>query len=146
MASSTIPRVKAAVFAMATTAMTDPEVLVCWGDPDYLADDIVAVQGATANATLGPMGANARDERWTLFLTVSCFRGGTDQQLVTERAYDLFALLEAAVRADPTASGTAWQVIVAGHELNEALSVDESGAVLGRVAEIVARLEVRARI
>ena len=149
MATSTVPAVKAAVFTMLTTACTGDDVLVCWGDPDYLADDIVAVQGATATATVATMGSNrSREERWTLFVTVSCYRGGGAevQQLVTERAYTLFGQVEAALRADPTATGTARQVIVAGHEMVESISVDESTASMGRVCEIVARLEVQARI
>lgn len=143
---SAVPTVKAAMVTTLTTAMP-AGVQVCWGVPDYDSDDIVAVQSASVVSTAGPMGGlRQRDERITLLLTVSCYRGGTDQQTVTERAYSLLALLEAALTIDPTLAGTARTVEVAGHDMVEAPSEDDQGSILGRVCEINVRVQIQTRI
>lgn len=152
MTVSAAPTFKAAVFAACQSIYADP-ILVTYGHPGALsADDMVAVMNATSSQDVGPLGPpRARDETLTCDVIVSCFRGGTDQQTVTERAYTLLGLLETYLQdAGVTAStqitlgGSVLWARVTDHALAETESPEDLA--LGRIAEITATVTARARI
>lgn len=137
---------KAGLLTVLAAALAADGCPVLWGVPDYLLDDMVILLGVNGSAQLGAMGPNrGRDESLTLTVTVSCFRGGSDQRVVTERAWGLFALIEDAVRADPTLDGSVVTASAAGWDMEEGLSLGEGDTVLGRVCEIIIRIEATAR-
>jgi hypothetical protein len=110
---STWPSVKAYLFAQITAACPPP-VLVAYNDPlGDLEDDVVVVGQVTRQiepgAIVGSLGAGSLFERYTVDVTVSCFRGG-DNPLAADT--QCAALVDAAigvVRADLTRGGaTTW--------------------------------------
>lgn len=147
--SSAAPAVKAAVHALVVTALaSEPTVLVSYGQPAAdgtpLPNDVVGVLGVEGTTEPGPMATTRpRDETLRVTVLVSSWRGGGPevQQTVTERAYALLALVESAVRANPTLGGTVRTAAVVEHDLAE--DIPPQG---GRVAEISAVIESVTRI
>lgn len=127
-------------------------VKVCYGHPGTnLPDDIVSIGNITSDSVVGPLGtARTREESLSIEVTFSCFRGGSDQQVVTERAYELLAMLEAYLTDAGTSSslqlslaGTVRRAWVTGHILAE---TEADLLSQGRVAEITAVVAADVRI
>lgn len=142
---------KAAAFKLglvdALTAAMPSGVLVTYGHPGALsADDIVAVRSVSSDLAVATMSTNrSREETLTARVTFSCWRGGTDQQTVTERAYALLELLDTSLRVtDITVGGTVRDSMISGHELAEGEEPDD--LTRGRIAEIDVTITARARI
>jgi hypothetical protein len=102
---SKAPAFKAALFT-AITAVMPSGVRVTYGHPGAIGDDdIVAVRDVSFSQEVSTMSAQrSREETITCQVQFSCWRGGTDQQTVTERAYYLLGLLEQYVQDPGTVS------------------------------------------
>lgn len=105
--ASTIPEVKAYLVELITTAVNDPTVLVCYDDPGpNQPDDIIAVRDV--EQTLAPFelvgggGPGWLYETYKVEIVVDVYRGGDFPRLVFERACALVAIIENAIRADPS--------------------------------------------
>lgn len=143
--ASTVIATKAALISLITGAVPS-DVVVSWGLPDFEPDDMVVVQGASGTVTPGAMGSTRpRDEQYALTTTISVYRGGSDQQVVTTRTMYLFDLIEAALRSSPTLGGAVMSAVLTGFSLEEASAVD-NGLVTGRVCEAILSISIRARI
>jgi hypothetical protein len=105
------PAFRAAMFTLIKTAMPGAPsgVLVQYGSvPDSDVDDIVLVQTVSAPSSgfADALGAGRMFEVLDLDITITCARGdNASQQLASERAWSLLALIETAVRADVTFAG-----------------------------------------
>lgn len=147
---SRIPDLKAALYTAAGGLYAPQrDVLVCYGHPGaHQPDDIVAIgPGASSETSTGPMAArHPRDESADIVVTVSCWRGGTDQQTVTERAYALLGLLETYVQTTSPSLGLAG--VRMGALVSHDLAETEEGEDLdvGRIAEIRAVFRFQCRI
>jgi hypothetical protein len=88
------------------------------------------------------MGTRAREERFSMAVVCSSYRGGGDEvaQATTEAAYALLAVVEGVLRTDPSVSGTCRKAELGRHALTE------EPTDVGRVAEIAAVVDVLARI
>lgn len=117
--ASTIPAVKAYLVQAITAAVADPSVLVVYGEPSTeIPDDVIAVtdtERKTAPTQLvGSGAAGWLFENYEQTVVISCVLGGDDpgtQQQVEARAYQLLAVVEVAVRVDPSLGGlvaSAW--------------------------------------
>ena len=151
MASSVAPALKAGLVAMLRTAFaSDPAVLVSYGHPGPTsAPDIVGVMGVAADQSVATLAATQpREESLRVTVLVSCFVGGGDgaQQAATERAYALLALVESALRTDPTVAGIVRKSQVESHDLAEDIAPAAAGTPIGRVAELAVVLRAEARI
>lgn len=153
MTASAVPVFKAALQTFLTTvyASQSPPVLISYGHPGgpNLPNDIVAIRDAHSDQVWAPMGQQRKEETIEQQLVVSCVRGGTDQKVVTERAYALLDLLDAAIRkpaGDPTVGGVCrWAVL--GKEIDLAETTpDRFDMTKGRVAEVVATITAKVRI
>lgn len=149
---SSIPTLRAALVSVIETALAaETEVLVSYGHPGPVdAADIVAVMASEPDEpqTIGPMRTtpHTREESVRTTVTVSCWRGGGRevQQTVTERAFTLVALIESALRADVTLSGTVRMAQVVGVALFDA--TDPETLANGRVSEVEMSIRTQARI
>lgn len=145
---SKAPTVKAALFAQLGSLYSSP-VQVCFGHPGtYLADDIVSVAGVRSRQDVSTMSPQrTREEELDVDVVFSSYRGGGPevQQVVTERAYALLALLEDYLKTtDYTLGGTVRLARVTSHDLAESDDPDVLAA--GRVAEITATVTCQVRI
>lgn len=145
------PAMKSALLA-ACRDIYDAPVFVCMGHPGTnMPDDIVSVGNVTSSLDIGPLApTRTREEHLDVEVTFSVYRGGSDQETVTNRAYELLGLLEAYLTDAGTASssqltlgGVVRRAWVNGHVLAE--STGETVA-QGRVAEITAVVTANARI
>lgn len=146
--TSAAPTIKAALVAELQALYAAP-VVVSYGHPGAdVEDDMVAVMDIRSTqevATLSPM--RKREETLDVDVVISCFRGGGPeaQQVATERAYALLALLESWVQGDGyTIGGTVRLGLLSRYDLAEA--TDPDILALGRVAEITATLTCSVRI
>lgn len=150
MASSKGKIVKANLFTLCQTLYASP-ILVSYGLPATdQPNDIVALNDAgTADQETGTQVAQtlgtprSREETIYVSILISSWRGTTDQQLVTERAFDLMALLEDAIRADPTLLGAVRESNIDSWSLTE---TDYADLPQGRYAEIAVTVRARHRI
>jgi hypothetical protein len=143
---------KAAVFSACQGLYTDP-ILVSYGWPKSNPPELVVVGDVVSVQELGPQSPQRRrEELLTIDISVCVFQGGVvDQQPVTERAYDLVALLEnylqdsgTVASLQATLGNTVRTCQVSGHELVE--SDDEEVLAKGRAATITATLTASVRI
>jgi hypothetical protein len=113
--TSTVPAVKAALFTLLQAQMTPANATsslgVFYDEPGTnQPDDIVSVGACKSRQVVpfkivGSGAAGAFWEKYTLEVTVACFRGGDDARAVLERAYVLTGQVETAVRNDPSIGG-----------------------------------------
>lgn len=146
---SAAPAVKAALFAMLNTAYAAEAVRVTYGHPGRPDDaDIVAAMDVWGEQEWAAMraGGATREESLLLSVALSCYVGGGPeaQQPATERAYALLAILETALRADPTLGGTVRSAGLLSHEMVEATSPEV--LTRGRVTDISAIVRAVTRI
>lgn len=145
---SAAPAVKAALYARCQALYADP-VQVCYGHPGTdQEDDIVSVAGARSTQDVATMTPNRpREESLDVDVVFSVYRGGgpESQQVATERAYALLALLEDYLKTtDYTLAGTVRLARVTSHVLAE--SDDPDVLAQGRVSEITATVTCQVRI
>lgn len=146
---SAVPTVRAALMTLVQAALMaagETTVELYYGPPGAtFAADVMSVQAALAPDQTSAVltTARPRDESFEVPVAVSCGIGGgpESQQTVTERAYALAALVEAAVRADPTLGGVAaCRAVVARVEaVGEGIWWDERYEPpnpIGRLAEV----------
>ncbi len=142
---SAVPAVKAALITLLRAQYSAASVQVFYGPPTGtpVTDDAVAVIGADpADQEAVPMGTRAREERFSMVVVCSSYRGGGDEvaQATTEAAYALLAVVEGVLRTDPSVSGTCRKAELGRHALTE------EPTDVGRIAEIAAVVDVLARI
>lgn len=143
---------KLAFFQAATDIMaSDPDtenVVVTYGWPGSFApNDLISFLGIKSEQEAASISRRSRDETLELEVSISCYRGGgQEQELVTaQRAFQLLRMLEAYCRnTDPTVGGTVMWCFLTGHESSG--HTDPALIEDGRTNEIVARFTARARI
>lgn len=150
--SSAAPAFKAALFTACQTLYPVP-ALVTYGHPgNASANDMIALMNVTSEQEVGPLSPQRRrEETLTCDVVISCWRGGADQQTVTEAAYALLASLEdylqdtgVTASTQITLGGAVRDARVTSHELAETEDPDDMA--LGRLAEITATVTARVRI
>lgn len=118
---STVPAARAYLISVITEQVTtaglsEPGCEVYDSAPDHETEnDVIAVCGV--RRTVQPMalvGSGAqfwRQESYSIEVLIDCFQGGADgaMEAVNQRAYELLALVETAVRQDPSLGGIAIQ-------------------------------------
>jgi hypothetical protein len=121
-------------------------VLVVLGSPATLEpEDIVAFQGITSDQQAVTMGNRGREETLTLEVQISCWYGGSDEDIPMARAYDLLGRIERYARkTDPTISGTVRHCFLVGHDAQG--FTDPADLAKGRTVDITARFQAQARI
>jgi hypothetical protein len=145
MSSSQGSALKAALFAaLPNVAALASPVLVCYGLPGkYQPDDIVAIldsEGDSVPATIG--SPRSREETIRQTFTVSCYRGGDDQQTCTERAFTLMdAVVNYCRTTDPTVGGTVRSLLP-----DVSWALEETVEEQGRVSDLTFTLTFNARI
>ena len=137
--ATALPAVKAALLALADAAISDSTVEFCYGHPGTnRAKEIISVRDAATTLTWGPFGQRDKDENLTIELVVSCREGGTNQQTVTERAFDLLDLIDTALRGTANAPSITSTVVFGG--INSVQLRESNPAIndmtKGRVAEL----------
>jgi hypothetical protein len=130
--ASTIPEVKTYLVELITAAVNDPAVLVCYDDPGTnQPDDIIAVRDV--EQTLAPYelvgggGPGWLFETYKVEVVVDVYRGGDFPRLVFERACALVAIVENAIRADPSLAGRVLTARPAGTHYASAWEDDGKG-------------------
>lgn len=152
MAVSSVSSAKAALYALCQTlyAGQAPEVTVTYGLPGtFLATDIVAVTDVDTRVSRPTMGGNrSREEDSTFVVVISVFRFGdqTQQQVATERAFELMNLLAQHFRSAPneTLGATSRDVWVESYSLTE--SDDPEVIAKGRHSSVAVNVRALARI
>lgn len=147
MATSIIPAAKAALKATLDTALAGQGVAVFYGLPyTNRPNELVAVANARESQEPRSLGNVSRTSNAELDIVVSVSYGGGDgqQQVVTERAFAVLALVEAALRSDPTLGSTVIAAQPGEIELVE--TDDEEAAAAGRFADITVTVLVAARL
>lgn len=152
MSVSKAPVFKAALVT-ALNSLMPSGTLVSYGHPGALsANDIVAVMNVTSNQDVATMSTNrSREETLTADVLISSWRGGTNQQTVTEHAYALLGLLETYLQDSGvvaslqiTLGGIVREARVTSHQLAE--TADPDDLALGRIAEISAIVTAHVRV
>lgn len=150
--SSAAPAFKNALYDALVVLFPAPK-LVTYGHPGgQSADDMIGVMDMSSEQELATMGTNRRrEETITVEVVISCWRGGTDQQTVTEAAYTILGSIEDYLQHSGTASstqitlgGVVREARVTSHELTE--TADPDDLALGRLAEITATITAHVRI
>lgn len=154
--TSSVPRARAALFALLAADSTLSKVKALWGPLNptdrYPHEWLMLARpndGRTVESTQTPnIGNHSRDEEYTLFLTITCARGGYDAQTLDTRAYELLSALELALRADPQLSayatdpiGQPFQVGGWSHEASNFPALEG-----GAASQIVVSIDCEARL
>lgn len=143
---TTAPDIKAELVTALRTLFPVP-VKVSYGAPwGDLVDEFIAVGNMESRNDLATMGTpRSREETVQITITISCWSGSPDQQVVTERAYSMLQDIEEYLQlTDPTLAGTVRTARVVSHALTETAEPDDAGN--GRYAEVEAVIECRARL
>lgn len=134
MATSTVPALKAALLDRLQARPGLASVQISWGRPHgKLAPEWIMLGSTRAADPTGEerggqstavIGRRSREERYVLDVWVSCLSAGlSDQQALTERAYELVGEIEDELRVDPTVNATVRTAQVAdASELTESVS------------------------
>lgn len=149
MATSKGKIIKANLFTLCQT-LFPPPILVSYGLPTTdQPDDIVAItEAGTAdplrgNQEIKTFGPRTREETTFVSVLFSSWRGTTNQQVVSEMVFDAMALLENALRTDPTIGGAVREADIESWSLTE---TDYNDLSSGRYAEISVTIRARHRI
>lgn len=153
MSASKAPVFRSTMFALIKSALAaQTTVQITYGSvPASLPDDFVLIRPVTKRSNFANIGAGTLDEYLDLPVVISCFRGGDDitgglptQQISSERAWALLALIEARVRTDITL-GIAQPFWVIQSKTDESETTpDEDTA--GRLAELTVTFTAETRI
>lgn len=151
---STVPTARANLISAITTqanaaGYTEPGVEVYDSAPDHETEnDIIAVCGVRRRvkpmALVGSGGQFWRQEEYSIEVTIDCFVPGSNgaMEQANTRAYQLLALVETAVRQDPSLGGIAIQAAPADSESTP----HWDDAHMGARCVIVAQIEVSATL
>jgi hypothetical protein len=150
---STWPSVKSFLFAQITALpVCAPPVLVVYNDPlGDLEEDVVVVGQVTRQiepgAIVGSLGAGSLFERYTVDVTVSCFRGGDNPLAADTQCAALVGAVIEVVRADLTLGGRVLKAWPRDHVLAGRSVTDEGGqSVMGYATECVVPIECYTQI
>lgn len=150
MTATVISTARAELVDIITAAINDPAVKVSYGHPGPVTGvvDVVAVRDAYSDIEWAALGARRKNETLGVDVVVSCRRGGTDQQTVTERAFALLDLIDTGIR-NPSGDITIGGAVSWGSFTQVTLT--ESNPQIydmtkGRVAELFCTLTGTARI
>lgn len=147
---SSVPAVKTYLVNAITTQVTaanitEPVCEVYNGQPDHVTTaDTIVIAGAhrtlSTEALVGDGGPLWLDETYRVQVEIDCYQAGADeaQDAVQQRAYQLLALVETAVRLDPSLGGLVQ--IARPEESADTPSWDENGQ--GARCEITAEIYV----
>ncbi len=131
------------------TAIADATVQVTLGVPwPQTAQDLIGVgrvESQFESATMGPQ--RSRDETITVEVLISVFRpGGQEQEQITsERAYELLGAIERHLRVvDPTVGGLVRSCLLSSHQMDS--NPFDDGTAMGRVVEVLATFTAQARV
>lgn len=106
-ATSTIPAFKLALKEALEARPGLSGVQVTYGSPlPSPSAEFVWLQGVSGEQTARAIGKLSRRERLRLAVQVSVLHNGQDQQIPTERAFELVAEIEECLRQDPTLDAT----------------------------------------
>lgn len=146
---SAAPAFKYAFWECAVELNADSDVQVAYGHPGtYLADDVIAVTRIHAEQDSASLSTNrSREEKLTLTVVVSVFRGGgPEAELVaSNRAYELLGDLERFMRLDDTTvRGTVRECFLDEHDSDGETRPELIAA--GRTIEIEAKFVAYARV
>lgn len=146
---SAAPAFKDAFYAAAQTLLASTDVQVVPGHPGQTqADDIVAFTGVVSEQEPATFGTRRqREETLVMDVVVSCYRaGGLEQeQVCSDRAYELLGVLEEYVRVtDTELGGVVRNCFLLGHTSDG--STDPAVLSSGRLIEINAQFVAKARI
>lgn len=152
MATSTIPAaIDGLLTALRASADLAAPVKVVDGYPRFRITnvDLVAVGGkdepvAAGEQTPAGLGAQSREERYSLTVYCSSSRGGENQKVVRDRAFELMAAVETVLRTDGTLGGAVRFAQVGGDIT--LLETDADTAGQGVFAEVSFLVDVQARI
>jgi hypothetical protein len=129
----------------------DQNIRVVDGFPRFAISktDLIAVGGkpeptADGRQDAAALGNRRREESYTIRVTCSSSRGGEDQKAVRDRAFDLMAIVENAVRNDVTLGGVVRVAQIAGSI--SLFQTDFETAADGVFAEVAFDVDVSARI
>lgn len=142
MATSTVPAVITALHRLLVDAdwpMRIPSVTV--GLPRQAEREMVIIGDVNGDQEWASIGASRRDEDYTLDLFVVVLWPGYDQLEALTRAWELYAVVEDVIRANPGAGGTGvmWSEV---KRPNGTSSVDDEGYAY----QITSGVRTRARI
>ena len=142
--ASTVPAVKAYLFAQLDTAISGQNVKVYYAEPGPGFPDDVIWLGDTEQTydptqMVGSGGQGWLYEAYHQIVEVSVFRGGDTPQAVFERACQIVAQIEAVVRADPSLGGLVTTAYPAGSNYESDWSADH----MGRITEAQVRIQIQ---
>lgn len=142
MATSTVPAVITALHRLLVDAdwpLRIPSVTV--GLPRQAEREMVIIGDVNGDQEWASIGASRRDEDYTLDLFVVVLWPGYDQLEALTRAWELYAVVEDVIRANPGAGGTGvmWSEV---KRPNGTSSVDDEGYAY----QITSGVRTRARI
>jgi len=142
MATSTVPALKAALLSLLVARAGLSGVQVVYGAPlPNPGREFVSLGGTDGMQETAALGRLRREEEYRLTIYVSTIREGQGQQACTERAFEIAAEVENAVRSDPTVGGTVRTALVDGP-----FTLEEGATDTHRTALVTIALLCHARI
>lgn len=155
MSASKAPVFRAAMSALIKTALAgQTEVGITFGSvPASEPDDMVFIKRVISRKDFASIGAGTLKEFLDLDVVINCFRGGDDivaatgqstQQVASERAWALLALIETRVRTDITL-GLAQPFWVLTSRTDE-VETNPDEEIAGRYSELTATFTAETRI
>ena len=98
---SSVPVVKTALVTAFQTACTGAQVTYGWPGRSPEREWVMVGDATWQTEEWGPFGQKAREEEYTLSLYVNVLRPGDSAQEATDRAFAIFADIEAWLRTNP---------------------------------------------
>jgi hypothetical protein len=145
MATSSLPAVKVALVSTIDTA-TDADIQVAYGHPGkhLAAESVIVGDTDDADQAWASLGARTRTENYSIKVDILILKAYATQQEATERAFDVFADIETALRANVTlgVAGKRIEVQAVPRQLQEGV-VDDNGLGYGAVLRTLARVTAR---
>lgn len=141
-AFTTQPKVKAKLAEITEDRANLSGVQVAYGHPGKRVEsEFISFKDIAGDQEARELGNHRRFENYVVEVEVNVLRKGNEQQAVTERAYELAAEVEEAVRAEPTLGSLVVDAQIVGpFDLTEQFSEQ------GRLAAVFLGVRVRARI
>jgi len=146
---STVPAALAGLQSLvATQVATDSkasQIVLCLGEPGMdLPSDIIQIgtnvrRSVRPQVFMGSFQAQALEEDYDIEVLVSSWSGDADPAAIVNRAYQLVAYVETAVRTDPTLAGV---VLEAYPSSTNGGNAEWSGDPVGRLCEITVTVHV----
>lgn len=142
--TSSIPRTKLAIVNL-LSGLDWPggsDVPVYYGAPrDFSREDVIIGDTSSSTQDWASLGDLQRQEEYELGMYVRVIRPGDSQQEATERAFELFGVIEMALRATPTLGvpGVLY-VHIATPSLSEGVLEEGYGAVIESAVAVKARI------